>query len=53
MNVFVIAGMAQDIPMYSIFRGIIPFLVAMVICLALVIAFPQIAMFLPGVMIGK
>jgi C4-dicarboxylate transporter DctM subunit len=53
MNVFVIAGMAQDIPMFTIFRGILPFLGAMFACLALVIAFPQIAMFLPSLMIGK
>lgn len=52
MNVFVISGMAKDVPMYTIFRGITPFLVAMLICLILVIAFPQIAMFLPTSMIG-
>jgi C4-dicarboxylate transporter, DctM subunit len=51
MNVFVISGMAKGIPMYTIFRGIFPFLAAMVICLVLVIAFPQIVMFLPNSMI--
>jgi C4-dicarboxylate transporter DctM subunit len=51
MNVFVVSGMAGDVPMYTIFRGITPFLLAMVLCLALVIAFPQIALFLPHSMI--
>jgi C4-dicarboxylate transporter DctM subunit len=51
INVFIISGMAKDIPMYTIFRGVLPFLVAMVVCTALVIAFPQIALFLPGTMI--
>jgi C4-dicarboxylate transporter DctM subunit len=50
MNVFVIAGMAQDIPMYTIFRGIWPFVIAMTVCIALLIAFPQIALFLPYAM---
>lgn len=52
MNVFIIAGMVKDAPMYSIFRGITPFLIAILVCLALVIAFPQIALFLPTSMIG-
>jgi C4-dicarboxylate transporter DctM subunit len=52
MNVFVISGMAKDVPMYSIFRGIIWFVVAMAVCEALVIIFPQIALFLPNTMIG-
>ena len=47
MNVFVIAGMARDVPMYTIFRGIWPFVFAMVVCIALLIVFPQIALFLP------
>jgi C4-dicarboxylate transporter DctM subunit len=51
INVFIISGMAKDIPMYTIFRGVIPFLAAMVVCTAMVIAFPQVALFLPNTMI--
>jgi C4-dicarboxylate transporter DctM subunit len=51
MNVFVISGMIKNVPMYTIFRGIWPFLFGMVICLVLVIAFPQIALYLPNSMI--
>lgn len=50
MNVFVLHGIAEDVPMNTIFRGIIPFLLALWICLLLVIAFPQIALFLPSAM---
>lgn len=50
MNVFVISGMAKDIPMYTIFRGIFPFVVTIVICVVILIAFPQIATFLPNTM---
>jgi tripartite ATP-independent transporter DctM subunit len=50
MNVFAIAGVANDIPLYTIFRGIFPFLIAMVLLVALLIAVPQLATFLPNLM---
>ena len=50
MNVFAIAGVAPEIPLYTVFKGIVPFLVAMIICIAFLMAFPQIATFLPGLM---
>jgi len=50
LNVFVLRGVAQDVPMYTIFRGIMPFLVAMAACVAAIVAFPQIALFLPNAM---
>lgn len=53
LNVFVIAGMAKDIPMSTIFRGITPFVIAQAICVAILIAFPQIALVLPNMMMGK
>ncbi len=49
MNVFTMAGLNPDIPMATIFRGILPFFVGMMICLVLVAAFPAIALYLvPG-----
>jgi C4-dicarboxylate transporter, DctM subunit len=53
MNVFVVYGVAKDIPMYTIFKGIIPFVSAMAVCTALIIIFPQIATFLPETMIRR
>ncbi|GAI12366.1 unnamed protein product, partial [marine sediment metagenome] len=50
MNVFAIAGVSKDVPLYTIFRGILPFLIAMVVCIALIVAFPEIATFLPSTM---
>jgi tripartite ATP-independent transporter DctM subunit len=47
MNVFVVKGVAPDVPLTSIFRGIFPFLGAMAVCVGLLIAFPDIALFLP------
>jgi C4-dicarboxylate transporter DctM subunit len=50
LNVFVIKGVAKDVPMYTIFRGIIPFLMADACHIALLIAFPQLSLFLPNLM---
>lgn len=52
VNVFVVKSIAEDVPMSEIFIGIMPFWLAMVVCLGLLIAFPQIALFLPNTMIG-
>jgi C4-dicarboxylate transporter DctM subunit len=50
MNVYVIAGIAPDIPMQTIFKGIIPFLVADFLEVALLIFVPALSLFLPGLM---
>ncbi len=50
VNVFMISGMAKHIPMYTVFRGIIPFLLAMFFVLAMLIIFPDIVTFLPNLM---
>ena len=51
LNVFVVKGIAEGVPMGEIFRGIVPFWGAMLICAALLIAFPDIALILPETMI--
>jgi TRAP-type C4-dicarboxylate transport system permease large subunit len=50
INVFVIQGVAKDIPMGTIYRGITPFLAADIVHVSLLIAVPQIALILPGLM---
>ena len=50
VNVFVLSGVAKDVPMYTIFRGILPFWLAMVACIILLMIFPQIVLFLPNTM---
>lgn len=52
VNVFVVKGIAEDVPMAQIFAGILPFWIAMAVCLAILIAFPQIALYLPNTMIN-
>jgi C4-dicarboxylate transporter DctM subunit len=48
VNVFVIKGIAPDVPLEHIFKGIMPFLLALIILTFLLMAFPQIATFLPS-----
>ena len=50
MNVFVIKGIAREVPLYTIFRGVTPFIVAQIILIAVLIAFPEIALWLPSTM---
>jgi len=51
VNVFVVKGFAEDVPMRAIFAGILPFWGAMLVCLLLLVLFPQLALFLPDTMI--
>jgi C4-dicarboxylate transporter, DctM subunit len=50
LNLFVIGGMAKDkgISMETVFRGVVPFCLTMLAFNALIVAFPQIAMWLPN-----
>ena len=50
INVFVIKGVAKDVPMYTIFKGIIPFLIADIFHVTLLIAVPKVVMWLPDMM---
>ncbi len=51
VNVFVVKGIAGDVPLAHIFAGVIPFWIAMIVCILLLMAFPEIALFLPNTMI--
>jgi TRAP-type C4-dicarboxylate transport system permease large subunit len=44
MNLYVIQGVAKDVPMTRIFRGVLPFLAADLVHLLLLILFPAIAL---------
>jgi tripartite ATP-independent transporter DctM subunit len=50
MNVYIIKGVAKDVPLEKIFKGIWPFLICILIAIALLIIFPSIATFLPNLM---
>ena len=51
VNVFIVKSVAPNVPLGSIFAGVLPFWGAMALALALLVAFPQIALLLPEAMI--
>ena len=50
LNVYVVSGIAKDVPPETVFAGVWPFCIAIVVFLVLVICFPQIALFLPNLL---
>jgi len=48
VNVYVVYGVAKDVPLEVIFRGVFPMLLALIICNLMLMVFPQIALFLPS-----
>jgi tripartite ATP-independent transporter DctM subunit len=50
LNVYTLAGIAKDVPMTEIFKGALPFLSSIIATAVVLTLFPQIALFLPGLM---
>jgi tripartite ATP-independent transporter DctM subunit len=50
MNVFVVKAVVGDVPMWRVFRGIVPFVIAMLVGLGIVIYVPELSLFLPRMM---
>jgi TRAP-type C4-dicarboxylate transport system permease large subunit len=45
---FIVASMAKNVPMTDVFKGVSYFMVAYVVCIALLMAFPSLVTFAPG-----
>lgn len=52
INVFIVKSVAPNVELGTIFRGVVPFWIAMIVTLIVLVAFPQIALFLPNTMIN-
>lgn len=50
LNVYVVNGMAKDVPLSESFRGVLPFLISDFVRIGLILFFPGIALWLVGVM---
>ena len=48
LNVYVIKGIAQDVALQDIFRGVFPYLMLMFLGLLILTVFPQLALYLPS-----
>ena len=45
---YVVGGMAKDVPLSRVFRGVVYFLPAYIICVIILMIFPQVITFLPN-----
>lgn len=50
VNVYVVSGVAKTVPLEVIFKGALPFLIALLVCTIILISFPQVALFLPSLL---
>jgi tripartite ATP-independent transporter DctM subunit len=48
VNVYVVNGIERDLPLQTIFKGVIPFLICLIVAAAILVAFPQISLWLPS-----
>ncbi|MDR0851010.1 MAG: TRAP transporter large permease [Clostridiales Family XIII bacterium] len=50
VNVYILKGILKEVPMSVMFKGIIPFVFSIGVCMILLVAFPIIVTFLPNLM---
>ncbi|NCC49835.1 MAG: TRAP transporter large permease [Spartobacteria bacterium] len=48
VNAYVVSGIERDIPLQTVFKGIMPFLGALIVAAVLLVAFPWISLWLPA-----
>lgn len=52
LNLFIVRGIAPDVPLGVIFKGIIPFVVVDIVRVALIVAVPAVVLWLPNLLFG-
>ncbi|MCC0078492.1 MAG: TRAP transporter large permease [Rhodobacter sp.] len=52
VNVFIVKSVAPNVDLNTIFRGVVPFWLAMIVTLVILVLFPQISLYLPDTMIN-
>ena len=52
MTVYVMQGIAKNVPLMKIFKGVFPFVIALIIAVIIVAAVPGIALWLPNALYG-
>lgn len=53
VNVFIVKSVVPDVKIETIFAGIMPFWIAMMVALVLLVIFPEIALLIPNAMFNK
>jgi tripartite ATP-independent transporter DctM subunit len=52
MSVFALRGVVPEVPMYTVFAGVFPFWLVLLLLIAIVTVFPQLALFMPNLLFG-
>jgi tripartite ATP-independent transporter DctM subunit len=52
MAVYVLAGVVPDVPMAKIFKGVMPFVMVMIVFTIIIVLFPPLSLWLPSMMLG-
>lgn len=52
MCVYVMGGIAKDVPLMKIFKGVFPFVIALIVTVIIVALVPQLALWLPSITAG-
>jgi tripartite ATP-independent transporter DctM subunit len=50
INVYVVYGVTKDVELETIFKGVLPMLLALLLCNVILLIFPEVALYLPGLM---
>jgi C4-dicarboxylate transporter, DctM subunit len=53
LNLYVLKGVAPDVPLTTVLRGSLPFVLLMFLAMVLIAVFPDIALWLPNQMMGS
>jgi TRAP-type C4-dicarboxylate transport system permease large subunit len=51
VNVFIIAGIAPDVPLEDVFKGVFAFFLMDMLTVAILVAFPIISTYIPNTML--
>ncbi|MCD8100432.1 MAG: TRAP transporter large permease [Oscillospiraceae bacterium] len=52
MNCYVLSGIVRDVPLFTIFRGSVPYIIPLLVSFILITMFPQIALVIPTMLYG-
>ena len=52
LNLYVLKGVAPDVPLMTVLKGSLPFVLLMFLAMVILSVFPEIALWLPNQMLG-
>lgn len=50
---FILAGIAKDVPLGTIYRGAVPYIITILVMIAIIVFWPDLCTFLPNLMFNQ